>query len=198
MTTVTPQAFHELNRATNPLKFIHLKNHDFGEFEICYHVNDGYVLPELRSVGSSDQLLFQGFKSRTQQLNLMMVDSVFPIMMAEMAVYVLLNGPMTIADYVLKGNPSHGAYLMEHKMKRFINCLLYTNIVHLTPFNGEHDHERVFYQKRTNDEIEFYSIYEQRELGDLIYRVLMVEVDMERSMLNKGKADLALNFNLVV
>lgn len=67
-----------------------------------------------------------------------------------------------------------------------------------TPLIGMHDHERVFYQKRTNDEIEFYSIYEQRELGDLIYRVLMVEVDMERSMLNKGKADLALNFNLVV
>lgn len=176
----------------NPLKFIHLKDQFFGEFAITYHVNDGFMIDDLSLVTMKEQLLFQKMVSRNQQLNLMMVDSVFPLMMAEMATVALMKGPMTCAQYVQSGNPSHGEFLMEHKLHQFLHHLLYADVADEKPFNGILDYERVYYRKGGNEEVEYFPVHEQRALQSLIYERAMMEIDLSKSALKGYEATLVL------
>ncbi len=128
MASTTMSDFHLMTHVENPLKFIHLDRLNLGEFSITYHVNDGFVIDDLSRISMKEQLLFQKMESHNQQLNLMMVDSVFPLMMAEMATMILIKGPMTCEQYVQTGNPVYGEFLMEHKLHQFIHHLLYADV----------------------------------------------------------------------
>lgn len=196
MSTATANEFQMMKQVERPLRFIHLKALSLGSFRIVYHVNDGYVIEGLSQIRSKDQLLFQKMVSRNQQLNLMMVDSVFPLMMTEMATVVLIKGPMTCAQYVQSGNPSHGEYLMEQKLQQFIHHLLYADVADEKPFNGSLDYERVYYRKGENGDVEYYSIYEKRELESYVYTNAVVKIEVESSVMSGGEAILDLKIGL--
>ncbi len=190
------QDFNLKRQVASPLKFIHLKGLDLGSFSIIYHVNDGYSILELSRVSSKEQLLFQKLVSRNQQLNLMMVDSIFPLMMAEMATMVLIKGPMTCAQYVQTGNSVYGEFLMEHKLHQFIHHLLYADVAAEKPFDGELDHERVYYRNGANEEIEYYSIYEQRLLEAYVFQNAIMDIDHAKSGLEEKEARIVLRVRL--
>jgi hypothetical protein len=197
MSTTTANDLDFLAQVKNPLKFIHLKDLVLGEFGITYHVNDGFVINELSRVSMKEQLLFQKMVSRNQQLNLMMVDSIFPLMMAEMATVVLMKGPMTFAQYVQTGNPIHGEFLMEHKLHQFIHHLLYADVAAEKPFKGTLDYERVYYRNGVNGEIEYYSIYEQRALEASIFQNAIIDIDHAKSILEAQEARIVLRVSMV-
>lgn len=192
MSITTEQDFRLITQVEKPLKFIHLKGLFFGEFGMTYHVNDGFVITNLSKVSVKEQLLFQKMVSHNQQLNLMMVDSIFPLMMAEMATEVLIKGPMTCEQYVKSGNSIYGAFLMEHKLNRFIHHLLYADVADEKPFNGNLDYERVYYRKGKNGEIEYFPVYEQRALQTLVYKNAVMEIDLEKSGMLGSVATLVL------
>lgn len=196
MSTTTANDLDFLAQVKNPLKFIHLKDLVLGEFGITYHVNDGFVINELSRVSMKEQLLFQKMVSRNQQLNLMMVDSIFPLIMAEMATVVLINGPLTFEQYVQMGNSVYGEFLMEHKLHQFIHHLLYADISDEKPFNGTLDYERVYYQKGRNEDIEYFPVVEQRKLQTLLYNNAVMEIDIDKSSLTQREAMLVLRVGM--
>lgn len=81
-------------------EFINLKNIKFSDYQIIYHVNDGFKVNNLQDFKFKEQLLFQQFKNRTQQLNLMFVDTIFPMILADLALLVILKKTKSLADYI--------------------------------------------------------------------------------------------------
>ena len=81
---------HKLH-GIQPSDFIHLKGKIFGEYNFIYHINDGYNPKDLSSFHAKHQLLFQKISDRTAQTNLMIVDSVFPIILADIVLEVFLK-----------------------------------------------------------------------------------------------------------
>jgi len=197
MSVATAREFQMMKQVERPLKFIYLKGLSLGSFRIVYHVNDGYEIDGLLKVRSKEQLLFKKMESHDQQLNLMMVDSLFPLMMAEMATVVLIKGPMTFRQFVQSGNLSHGEFLMEHKLLQFIHHLLYADVADEKPFNGMLNHERVYCRKGENGDVEYYSIYDRRELESLIYATANMKIDLKSSVMRDGEATLNVKIGLV-
>ncbi len=185
-----------LQQMKNPLRFIHLNDLVLGEFGITYRLNDGFDINDLLQVSMKEQLLFQKMVSRNQQLNLMMVDSIFPLMMAEMATVVLLKGPMTCKQYVQTGNSVYGEFLMTHKLHQFIHHLLYADIADERPFSGKLDYERVYYRKGLNEEIEYFPVFEQQKLQTLLYNNGIMEIDLGKSILTEEEVALVLHVGM--
>lgn len=79
--------------------FIHLKEKVFAEYKIIYHINDGYAIKELSRFSSKHQLLFQKFSNKIQQMNLMYVDSIFPIHLADVALELFFNRVSAFRSY---------------------------------------------------------------------------------------------------
>lgn len=196
MSTTTAHGLEQMSMVQKPLKFIHLKGLVFGEFGIRYHVNDGFVIKDLMEVSSEEQLLFQKMESRIQQLNLMMVDSIFPLMLAEMATVVLLKGPMTCEQYVGSGMSVYGEFLMEHKLNQFIHHLLYADVADEKPFNGILDYERVYYRKGQSGGIDYFPVFEQQKLQTWLFNNAVFEIDLNKSSLTERKATLVLSVSM--
>ncbi len=192
MNTTTPMGLKKMTDAARPLKFIHLKELSLGCFRIVYHLNDGFVIENLTQIRMQEQLLFQKFDSRNHQLNLMMVDTIFPVMLAELASLVLIDGPITLKTYVGSGKSAYGEYLVGHKMQQFVHCLLYSKIGQDSPFSGEMEYERLYYRRKSKEEIEYYSIYDRRELEDHVYANAIVEIVSESSVVSVREAILVL------
>lgn len=197
MNTTDIAGFEKMLKVQRPLEFIHLKGLVLGSFRIVFYLDEGYVLSDLSKVSANAQLLFQKFKSRNQQLNLMMIDSVFPKMLAEVATTILIRGLQTLRTYVKDGNSLYGEYLMNYKLNQFAHNLLYSNVVQDSPFNGQFDYEKVYYRLNAEKVIEYYSVYEQREISALVFEEAILKIDLKESAL-KGrevllKLDIILN-----
>src|SRR5690242_11629687 len=81
--------------------FIHLNKLIFANYKIIYHINDSYKIKNLSSVHSKHILLFQKFSNKVQQMNLIIVDDIFPILLADVALSSLLNNISSFNDYAL-------------------------------------------------------------------------------------------------
>jgi|GEM_PF-1120344 len=192
MASTTLNDFKYLTTVENSLKFIHLNRLVLGEFGITYHLNDGFIINDLSRVSMKEQLLFQKMVSRNQQLNLMMLDSIFPLMMAEMATVILIKGPMTGEQYVKSGYSIYGEFLMEHKLHQFMHHLLYADVADEKPFSGNLDYERVYYRKGQKEEIEYFPVFEQQKLQTLLYNNAVIKIDPAKSRRTEKEATLVL------
>ena len=163
------------------LNFINLTNRQFAEYEIVFRVNDGYIIKSISDISVKEQLLFQQFKNKNQQLNLMLIDSAFPIILADMALLVLLGRIKNLNDY-LNSNERiifpqiiNDKIYFERKIMDFINGLLYGEVGGKGVWNGNTDNSRVFCIKNKTDKFDFYSIYERKNLFELLKLKMRIE-----------------------
>lgn len=172
--------------------FINLTNRQLAEFEIIFRVNDGYKLNNIGDFKFKEQLLFQRFKNKNQQLNLMLIDSVFPIILADMALLVILGKVKNLNDYLISNEriicPQiiNDKIYFERKIMDFINGLLYGEVGGKNVWNGDTDNRRVFCIKNTIDEFDFYSIFDRNKLLELLKSKMKIEVNFPKIEKNKS------------
>ena len=163
------------------LVFINLTNRQLAEYEIVFRVNDGFSLKRIGDFIFKEQLLFQRFKNKNQQLNLMLIDSVFPIILADLALLVILGKVKNLNDYLISNEriifPQilNDKIYFERKIMDFMNGLLYGEVGEKDVWNGDTDNNRVFCIKNTSNELDFYSIYERSKLLELLNSKMKIE-----------------------
>lgn len=173
-------------------EYINLTHRKFAEFEIVFRVNDGYKLKNIGDFHFKEQLLFQRFKNKTQQLNLMLIDSVFPIILADITLLVLLGKVKNLNDYnnsnerIIFPRIINDKIYFERKIMDFINGLLYGEVGGKAVWNGDTDNRRVFCMKNTNDELDFYSIYERHKILQLLTENMKTEISENQITSIKG------------
>lgn len=179
-------------RDIEKLDFINLTNRQFAEYEIVFRINDGYKFNNIGDIRFKEQLLFQSFKNKKQQLNLMLIDSVFPIILADMALLVLLGKVKNLNDYmnskekIIFPQIINDKIYFERKIMDFMNGLLYGEVGGELVWNGDTDNSRVFCIKNKTNELDFYSIYERNNLFDLLKSKIKIEVNIPKIGKNKN------------
>ena len=172
--------------------FINLTHRKFAEFEIVFRVNDGYKLKNIGDFRFKEQLLFQRFKNKTQQLNLMLIDSIFPIILAGIALLVLLGKIKNLNDYINSKERIifpliiNDKIYFERKVMDFINGLLYGDVGGKLVWKGDSDNRRVFCIKNSNDELDFYSIYDRHKIIQLLAENMKTEISENQITSIKG------------
>ncbi len=182
----------EKNRDIENLNFINLTNRQFAKYDIVFRINDGFSLKSIGDFNFKEQLLFQRFKNINQQLNLMLIDSVFPVILADIALLVLLGKIKNLNDY-LNSNERiifpqiiNDKIYFERKIMDFINGLLYGEVGGKVVWNGDTDNKRVFCIKNMNGELDFYSILERNKLLELLKSKLKIQVNIPKIEKNKN------------
>ncbi len=178
--------------------FIHLKSKVFAEYKIVYHINDGFSIKELNRFSLRHQLLFQKFSSKILQMNLMFIDSIFPIHLADVARATLLNGVSSFKEYsllqkdfiVISSKRDEGYFRI--KFYDFILQLLFSNIALEEPFRVESQRENIYYIKNESREIDYYTYYDQRKLQELLFEKIRLEINKANSSITKDEVTLCL------
>lgn len=179
--------------------FAHLKEKLFAEYNFIYHINEGYSIIELSKFSSKHQLLFKKISSNIKQLNLMIVDSVFPLILADLTLDVFLNNISSFKQYyisekqlVVNEIEPYNEYI-KYKLDGFIHYLIYSNISSTEICKGDIDVNKIYYLKNPQEEIQYYSIYEQKELKELLFEKKRLKINLEKSFIKNREANICLN-----
>jgi hypothetical protein len=187
-----------------PLNFIHLEPKMLGEYDIIYHINDCYSIKRLTEIQSKNQLLFQKYSSEIQQMNLIFVDSIFPILLADVALETFLKRISLFREYInfkkefCIGNFRNDSTYLNYKFKSYINYFLFTNISARKVCNGEIPTDVIYYSKNNLHEIIYYSIYERSKLMELLLDKIHLKINISKSTITKEKVSLNLQIRLVI
>ncbi len=171
--------------------FIPLNNKVFAEYSLVYRINDAYTIKDFAGLINKHQLLFQKFENKQQQLNLMFVDSVFVNILADVAVGVLLKKVNSFASYMSWKDKSRPFDMLDegnyfaYKFSDFIHLMLYGDIASTQPYKQELHTDSVFCFRNTTGELEYFSIYEQQALQKRLLQKMKLEVDYDRSSINR-------------
>lgn len=195
---ISKQTFSpSLIKTTQP-NFIHLKNKTIAEYNFIYHINDGYNVKELTKFNDRNQFLFQKINSKVMQMNLMMVDTVFPLLLAEVVISVFLDKSESFQKYIdakkriFISNIEYDSELLRYKFRQFILYLLFTDTFTKNVFKGNIDYDKVYYLKDEKGELKYYSIYEQEELQLLMFQKMKLEIDHKKSIIRKDEVVICL------
>lgn len=200
--TLIPQSFLPIQNEKNQPNFIHLKNKTFAEYNFIYHINDGYIVKELMKFNDRNQLLFQKISNKVMQMNLMIVDSVFPLLLSDVVLFVLLNKSESFHNYInankriFISNKEYNIDLLKYKFRQFIHYLLYSDIASEIVFTGSIDSYKVYYLKDVKGELKYYSIYEQNELQELMFNRMKLEINFKKSIIRKDEAEICLRISI--
>lgn len=177
-----------------------LKGKIFAEYLIEYYINDCFNVKNLDGFYSKHQLLFQKFTSRIQQMNLVLIDSYFPLIIADVALEAFFKKIISFREYV-KSNRSvisieslNDEDYLKYKFSNFIYQMLYTEISSENVCKGELNTKKVFCLKNSFGELEFYSIFEYNKLEDLLFDKLKIEIDLLKSSIEEKHVKL--NFSI--
>jgi hypothetical protein len=171
--------------------FSSLHNQEFGKYVFVYHINDCYSINEIDNIKTKNQLFLQKIRNRTQQHNLMLVDSVFLSFLSDLTVEVLLGKASCFADYVYKKRcfsilPKLNNYkYLFYKFTIFTDLLLFSDIANKKPSKGEWDSNKIYYLKQ-EQEIEYYRLLMSKEQRDFLLKHLKVRIVNDESFI-KGK-----------
>ena len=128
----------------------------------------------------------------------MLVDSVFPIILAKVALQTLFGKISSLQDYidlnkflVVIDSETDKIYF-RNKFIEFIHQLLFTNIASENVCKGEEDREKIFYLKKESSEIEYYPIFRQIELQKLLLEKMRLEINLKNSKMSKTEVILNL------
>lgn len=186
-----------LSTPTTP-QFLNLNNRTFGEYVFVFRINDGYSIKTFSQFKSKHQLLFQKLEHTTQQLNLMCVDSVFPNILADVVLEVLMNGVKSFNQYIrsnrklkLVDDEDEAEYL-TYKFFYFIHLLLYSDIASNNPLTNKTFTDRVYCLKNAVGELGYYSIYDQSKLQLKLLDELSLSIDLNASSITNREARLCL------
>lgn len=148
---------------TTTPKFIKLENLQLIEIEFECEVDS--TREKFKIAGISNQLL---------RLNLMLVDSKFPEILAEAALIANTLEQCTIeqivAELILHSQFSkeYAARYYQYKINSFLQLLLYSNLATNDVCQGIIDSSRVYLYKTKQGDLHYYSIYDQNKLFNLI------------------------------
>lgn len=187
-----------LIQSVSQADFINLKNLVLAEYKINYHINDCFSITKLEKVSSKHQLLFQKFESKVQQSNLLFVDSIFPIILSDLALDVLLGKVTSFSEYIqAKRSPVEIGILaneeyLKYKFFQFVHSLLYSDVSSKKVCDGTPKTNKVFCIKNESGEIDFYTFYEQQVLQLLLLDKLKLEIDLSSSTISKHSVKLCL------
>ncbi len=185
-----------------PYTFINLKAKTFADYNIIYRINDCYAINQLSQIKSNHQLLFQKFNNQIQQMNLVIIDSIFPIILAEVALNVLTEEISTFEEYInarrffVAVNPKYDRKYLTYKFKTFIHHLLFSNIASGNICKGEIDINKVYCRKNDSSELEYYSTFQQFEMQEMMLEKMQLEINLKSSSLSNHIATLNLRIFL--
>ena len=189
-----------VNEAGSP-KYIHLKEKLLAEYVLIFQINKAYDVKDISQFHSKHQLLFQKLENRHQELNLMMIDSIFSTVLADLAQEVLLGKVSSLHQYISLKNAADYVdlfiqpKLLKFKFHDFIHHILYQDLAKKKPFKGNIDCNKVYYLKDETNEINYYSMYEQKSLYEILYQKLQLDIDMAKSCIKKDKAHVCLRIH---
>lgn len=192
----------ELSLKYPKLDFIHLKGKVFGEYNIIYRINDSYNIKDLDRVTSKHQLLFQKFENKIQQMNLILVDSVFSNILADLALEVLLGKISSFNEYVdlrkdsIMISREWDRKFYKYKLQTFIHYLAFSNISEPQVCKGEIYRDRVYYGKGSSNEIEYYPIYCLHKIQKMLLKQMKVKINWKKSHVLGQEANICLEINL--
>ncbi|MBC7721398.1 MAG: HpaII family restriction endonuclease [Pedobacter sp.] len=178
--------------------FAHLKNKMLGKYHFIYRINDGYSIKEFGGINNKNQLLFQRIDNKVQHLNLMLVDSIFPLILSDVVVEALLNEGLSFSKYInskkhfIVNDMAFDSVYFKYKFKQFIHYLLFSNICSNEVCEGIIDYDRKFYLKNYLNELQYYSIYEQKELQNLLFEKVTLNVDKSASAISANEISICL------
>lgn len=178
--------------------FVNIRDTLFTEYFFIYHINDGYSITDLANIKIKNQLIFQKINNNVKQLNLMIIDSLFPFILSDLTLDVLLNNINSFSNYVknkeslIINNIQFNQSNMKHKFNYFINLLLLSNISSDEVFNGNIDSNKIFYLKNQLNQIQYFSIYEMNELQNLLFNKMTLEIDFTKSLISDSVANICL------
>ena len=183
--------------------FIKLKELTFAEYDIIYHINDCFSINQLSAVHSKHQLLFTKYSDKIQQMNLVLIDSLFPTILADVALEVFLNKVTTFQQYIqLKKTFSvidsiNDRHYLKHKFVSFIHHLLYSEISSKAVCTGEIQSDKVYCLKNSAGELQFYSIFEQNELQLMLLDKLQLQINHKSSSISDEQIKLSLQIKFI-
>jgi len=196
------QNYNNIQQESKLSNFIHLKKYTFAEYNFVFHINNGFSIMRLSKFNGKHQLLFQKIDNKICQMNLMVVDSIFPLILADVVLETLLSNISSFYDYtkykkriVINDLELNRSYL-EIKFKNFIYYLIYSNISSDNVFKRLNFADKIYYLKNEKNELQFYSIYEQKDFQDLLFKKIKLSINFDKSFIYKGKAILC--FKIVV
>ncbi len=188
----------ELNLKYPQLDFIHLKDMQFAEYNIIYRVNDCYRINNLDQVTGKHQLLFQKFQNKIQQLNLILVDSIFSNIMADLALEVLLQKAFSFNEYVglrkdnIKVNRKWDKNFYRYKFNSLVHYLAFSNIDTKEVCKGEIDTNRIYYRKNDKEGIDYYPIYCLDKIQKILLNEVKLNVNYSKSLISNQEATICL------
>lgn len=148
---------------TTTPKFIKLENLQLIEVEFACEVDS--TRKKIKIAGISNRLL---------RLNLMLVDSKFPEILAEAALSANTLEQCTleqiVAELILHSQFSkeYAARYYQYKISSFLQMLLYSNLATNEVCKGVIDSSRVYLYKTKQGDLHYFSIYDQNKLFNLI------------------------------
>lgn len=184
-------------------RFVHLKKMNLAEYGIVYRINDCYHFTELSHFRLKHQLLFQRFVNIQQQRNLMYVDSIFPLILADLGLDVFLGNITNLQEYINASKQFAISELLDselyynYKLRDFIEYLLYSDIALARESTGSKNYDKIFGTKTTTDDLEFYTLYERLKLCDFLMENIQLEIDMQKSKLVGNKVNLFLKIRVI-
>jgi hypothetical protein len=195
---ISASTFSPILGGTKSPNFIHLKDITFAEYNFVYRINDGYSVKHLSKFNDKHQLLFQKVSGKAKQMNLMIVDSIFPILLADVVLDTFLNNVSSFSQYstsknkiVINDTEFNREYL-EYKFKYFIHYLLFSNIASDEACKGNIETDKIYYQKGQSRKLQYFSIFEQKELQDLMFQKLTLKINPDKSFITKDEASICL------
>lgn len=183
--------------------FVHLKKMELAEYGIVYRINDCYDVTELSDFRLKHQLLFQHFVNIQQQRNLMYVDSVFPLILADLGLDVFLKKIKSFEAYVPAQKQFSAPDLLDaglyynYKLRDFIEFLLYSDIAQTQKCTGIRNYDKIFGAAGTEDELEFYTLYERLKLYDYLMANMHLEIDLQKSGMTENEVTLYLKIGVL-
>ncbi len=178
--------------------FIHLRGMLFAEYNIIYRVNDCYSIKDLSEVALKHQLLFQKFENETQQMNLVLVDSIFPTILSDLAIEVLTKRISLLKEYInlerkfILFCEGQDQQYYKYKFQTFIHYLAFSNINGVEVCKGEIYMDKVYYKKNNQQEIDYYPIYRLKELQNILLEEMLVRIDFSKSQIRNKEATICL------
>ncbi len=182
--------------------FTTLNNKQFAEYNIVYHINDCFSVNDLTKFSLKHQLLFIKYSNKFQQTNLLYIDSIFPIILADIALDVFINNTGSFVEYLQSKNSFYmfkidvDETFLKHKFLTFIHYLLYSDVYKKSISRGEIDSKKIYAFKNETGNIDYYSILERHHLQHFLLERLKLSIDIKASTISKKEVNLCLKIQL--
>jgi hypothetical protein len=177
-------------------KIIHLENRVLAEYTIVYHINEGYAIRKLAAFIDKHQLLFKCYLSNIQHKNLMLFDSIFPNILADLTLDVFFNEVSGFKEYAQKEksiviiNPKTDTSYLLYICKEFIHGLLFYETASKIPLTSRTF--KAYSLKNGKKEILFHSLHQPKGLEELLLEKIKLRIDVKASKIIQGDVLLCL------